>query len=92
MVQRVMYGEVTNEKNANLPDLNPREWATLLPLVFLALFMGVFSSLFTPSIEKPVMKIIQDARARTLPSTDRLRVVPPAPSESPAAVDKGAQQ
>ena len=65
MVQRVMFGEVTNPKNANLPDLNAREWATLLPLVFLSLFMGVFSSLFTPSLEKPVMKIIQDARAKS---------------------------
>jgi len=64
MVQRVMYGEVTNPKNASLPDLSPREWATLLPLVFLSLFMGVFSSWFTPSIEKPVLKIIQDARSQ----------------------------
>jgi NADH-quinone oxidoreductase subunit M len=64
MVQRVMYGEVTNPKNAALPDLSGREWATLLPLVFLALFMGVFSSWFTPSLEKPVMKIIRDARAQ----------------------------
>ena len=64
MVQRVMYGEITNPKNAALPDLSAREWATLLPLVFLALFMGVFSSWFTPSLEKPVMKIIRDARTQ----------------------------
>ena len=76
MVQRVMYGEVTNEKNAALPDLNTREWATLLPLVFLSLFMGVFSSLFTPSIEKPVMKLIQDANARVLMSNTSIRIVP----------------
>jgi NADH-quinone oxidoreductase subunit M len=92
MVQRVMYGEVTNEKNAHLPDLNTREWATLLPLVFLALFMGVFSSLFTPSLEKPVMKIIQEARARSLPAVDRIRVMPTRPSEPPPAADKEAQQ
>ena len=27
MFQRVNYGPVTNEKNASLPDLSPREWA-----------------------------------------------------------------
>ena len=27
MFQRVNYGPVTNEKNAALPDLRPREWA-----------------------------------------------------------------
>ena len=74
MVQRVMYGEVTNPKNANLPDLNAREWATLLPLVFLSLFMGVFSSWFTPSIEKPVLKIIRDARSQV--TTHQMRSNP----------------
>ncbi len=76
MVQRVMYGEVTNDKNSSLPDLNPREWATLFPLVFLSLFMGLFSSLFTPSIEKPVVKLIQDANARVLMANTKIRIVP----------------
>ena len=66
MVQRVMYGEVTNEKNRNLPDLSPREWATVGPLVFLALFMGVFSTVFTPSLERPIEKIIKEANLRAI--------------------------
>src|SRR6187455_3178228 len=33
MFQRVNYGEVTNEKNAALADLRPREWAALVPIV-----------------------------------------------------------
>jgi NADH-quinone oxidoreductase subunit M len=90
MVQRVMYGEVTNAKNANLPDLNLREWVTLLPLVFLSLFMGVFSSLFTPSLEKPVMKIIQDARAKSYAVSEAMPTVPAAPREAPA--EKGETQ
>jgi NADH-quinone oxidoreductase subunit M len=76
MVQRVMYGEVTNPKNASLPDLSPREWATLLPLVFLSLFMGVFSSWFTPSIEKPVLKIIQGARSQVTRYEARRNALP----------------
>ena len=36
MFQRVNYGPVTNEKNAALPDLTPREWAVLVPIVALA--------------------------------------------------------
>jgi NADH-quinone oxidoreductase subunit M len=92
MVQRVMYGEVTNEKNAQLKDLNAREWVTLLPLVFLALFMGVFSSLFTPSIEKPVMKIIQEANAKARVFGGP-RVVPrPAPTPAESAPEPGANQ
>ena len=95
MVQRVMYGEVTNEKNAKLPDLNPREWATLLPLVFLALYMGVFSSVFTPSLEKPVMKIIQDARAKSLTMGGGVRIAPsarPAPTPSEPQAEPGGHE
>ena len=51
MVQRVLYGEVTVEKNQGLRDLTPREWAVLVPLAALALFMGVASPLFTRKIE-----------------------------------------
>src|SRR4030095_9577663 len=41
MFQRVNYGSVTNEKNAALPDLRPREWALLVPIVALTIVMGV---------------------------------------------------
>ena len=51
MVQRVFYGEVTHEENRGLRDLSAREAAVLVPLVALALFMGVASPLFTRKIE-----------------------------------------
>jgi NADH-quinone oxidoreductase subunit M len=51
MVQRVLYGEVTQERNRTLPDLSRRELAVLVPLAALALFMGVASPLFTRKIE-----------------------------------------
>ncbi len=82
-----MYGEVTNPKNASLPDLNAREWATLLPLVFLSLFMGVFSSWFTPSIEKPVLKIIRDARSQV--TTYQMRSNPLPRVAAPPAAEGG---
>jgi NADH-quinone oxidoreductase subunit M len=58
MVQRVLYGEVTQERNRTLPDLQPREWAVLLPLAALALFMGVASPLFTRKIEPAVNALV----------------------------------
>jgi NADH-quinone oxidoreductase subunit M len=63
MVQRVLYGEVTNPKNAALPDLSMRELAVLVPLVVLSLFMGVASPLFTRDIEPAVEKIVRGVRA-----------------------------
>lgn len=41
MLQRVVFGKVTNEENAKLRDLNGREIALLIPLMILMLFMGV---------------------------------------------------
>src|SRR5439155_1652999 len=33
MYQRVIFGEVTHQANRSLPDLSPREWALLVPVV-----------------------------------------------------------
>ncbi|MGH9956469.1 MAG: complex I subunit 4 family protein, partial [Pyrinomonadaceae bacterium] len=41
MLQRVVFGKVTNEENAKLRDLNGREIGLLIPLMILMLFMGV---------------------------------------------------
>jgi NADH-quinone oxidoreductase subunit M len=46
MLQRVVFGPVTNPENATLKDLNARELGLLLPLLLLMLFMGVFPRLF----------------------------------------------
>ena len=63
MVQRVLYGELQNPKNAPLPDLNLREAVVLVPLVVLALFMGMASPLFTHSIEPSADALIRDVRS-----------------------------
>jgi NADH-quinone oxidoreductase subunit M len=63
MVQRVLYGEVTNPKNLGLPDLTTREFAVIVPLVFLALYMGVASPSFTRKIEPSVAALLQKVKA-----------------------------
>jgi NADH-quinone oxidoreductase subunit M len=42
MLQRVVFGTTTSDANAKLPDLNWREFALVLPLLALMLFMGVY--------------------------------------------------
>ena len=46
MLQRVVFGPVTNPENEGLTDLNRREIGLLLPLLFLMLFMGVYPRVF----------------------------------------------
>jgi NADH-quinone oxidoreductase subunit M len=67
MFQRVFYGKVTNPANAALPDLSVREAAVLLPLVALAIFMGVASPKFTRSIEPSVQLLVGHVRTHVQP-------------------------
>ena len=58
MFQRVFFGEVTNEKNANLKDLSPREILVFVPLLVMILWMGVYSKPFTERMEPAVTKFV----------------------------------
>jgi NADH-quinone oxidoreductase subunit M len=46
MLQRVVFGKITNPENAKLSDLNAREVGLLIPLLLLMLFMGVYPRVF----------------------------------------------
>jgi NADH-quinone oxidoreductase subunit M len=58
MFQRVNYGPVTNEKNATMADLQPREWAVIAPIVAVAILMGVLPNLFLRPIEPSVERML----------------------------------
>jgi NADH-quinone oxidoreductase subunit M len=58
MFQRVNYGPVTNEKNASLPDLRPREWFVIVPIIAVAILMGVFPNIFLRPIEPSVERLL----------------------------------
>src|ERR1700687_293257 len=59
LYQRVMFGPVTQSANKELPDLNLREYATLVPLVILAFWIGIYPKPFFALIEKPVQRIVE---------------------------------
>jgi NADH-quinone oxidoreductase subunit M len=68
MVQRVLYGEVTDPKNQGLQDLSARELAIVIPLVALSLYMGIFSPQFTRTIEPAVDNLIRQVQAGQRPA------------------------
>ena len=63
MFQRVFYGPVTHEENAALPDLQPREWAGVLPLCAMALVMGIVPTLFLKPMEASVDALVLRVQA-----------------------------
>src|SRR5262249_50881135 len=64
MFQRVNYGPVTNEKNASLPDLVPREWLAIVPIVAMTIVMGVVPNLFLRPMEPSVNRMLNQVRQR----------------------------
>ncbi|HEX3558635.1 MAG TPA: NADH-quinone oxidoreductase subunit M [Pyrinomonadaceae bacterium] len=62
MLQRVLFGRVTNEKNRRLADLSWREIGLLLPLLALMVFMGAYPR---PFLERSRASIEQ-VRARVV--------------------------
>jgi NADH-quinone oxidoreductase subunit M len=56
LYQRVFWGKVTHEENQHLVDLNGRELATLVPLVALCFWIGIYP--------KPVLSFLHVPLAR----------------------------
>jgi NADH-quinone oxidoreductase subunit M len=79
MFQRVYLGEITNAKNASLPDLRPREWATVVPLCAIAIVMGVFPALFLSPMESSVQRVVERLHV-TQPVTARVQRAEPTES------------
>jgi NADH-quinone oxidoreductase subunit M len=66
MYQRVIFGEVRHEENRRLPDLNAREIWTLVPILLLIVWIGVYPKPFTAVTETAVaelLQIVKDHRA-----------------------------
>ena len=62
MYQRVMWGEVKNERNATLLDLAGRERAMLIPILVLIFWMGIYSSYFLRPMDASVMKLVNQTQ------------------------------
>jgi len=58
MYQRVIFGEVTHEENRRLPDLSPREWVILVPVLVFIVWIGVYPVAFTAKTEASVQALI----------------------------------
>src|ERR1700750_2316153 len=62
LYQRVFFGTVTNAKNEKLPDLTAREIATFVPLIIMALWIGLYPKPFFQILEQPTMQLSRSVR------------------------------
>jgi len=59
MYQRVFFGEITNDKNKELSDLNFREQWTLIPLIIIAFWIGLYPKPFFRMMEPTVNRVLE---------------------------------
>jgi NADH-quinone oxidoreductase subunit M len=62
MYQRVFYGSTGEEVKHHVPDLNMREWACVVPLVVMMVWMGIFTQSFLPPVSDTNAKILDQSR------------------------------
>ena len=57
LYQRVFWGKLTNPENEKLQDLNAREIATLVPLVALCFWIGIYPRPFLEFLHVPAARV-----------------------------------
>jgi NADH-quinone oxidoreductase subunit M len=61
MVQRVFYGDASEEVAHHVYDLNRREWAAVIPLVVMMFWMGTYTKSFLPPISSANARVLRQS-------------------------------
>jgi NADH-quinone oxidoreductase subunit M len=62
LYQRMFFGTIDNPKNEKLIDLSGREWAYMIPLVIMSLWIGVYPKPFLDYVARPVNAVVRQVR------------------------------
>ena len=84
LYQRTMFGSVENPKNEKLRDLNLREIATFVPLIIMALWIGLYPRPFIDFLDTSVNRVV----ARVSPQYLEKRAAKPADCPENVATSK----
>jgi NADH-quinone oxidoreductase subunit M len=72
--KRVFFGEVTNEENRNLPDVNKRELIALVPLLVITIWLGVYPKPVLEPINNSVEAIVQLMHEKSISQEAKSRI------------------
>jgi NADH-quinone oxidoreductase subunit M len=61
LYQRAFFGKASESVSHHVTDLEPREWAAILPLLLLMVWMGTFTQSFMPPISAQNARILEQA-------------------------------
>jgi NADH-quinone oxidoreductase subunit M len=87
MIYRIFFGQVTNEANLAMPDVNLREFALMAPLVILMLVMGFAPNSFLQKSEpatRYLLEVVEAKHASAVASIEQQQLTLNVDEESPA--------
>jgi NADH-quinone oxidoreductase subunit M len=64
MYQRVAFGAIRHEANRHLRDLAIREWAVLVPVIIMIIWIGVYPRTFTGKTEATIEALIAQVESK----------------------------
>ena len=64
MFQRVMFGTVTHPENEKIPDMTRHELATLIPILALIFWIGIYPKPFLDTMDASVKHVLEQAGHR----------------------------
>jgi NADH-quinone oxidoreductase subunit M len=79
LYQRVFFGKPSESVSHHIGDLTPREWAVVVPLLAMMVWMGTFSQTFMPAISTQNAAILQGTQKTAI--TAHLPALPAASQE-----------
>jgi NADH-quinone oxidoreductase subunit M len=62
LYQRAFYGKASESVSHHMTDLSGREWAAILPLLILMVWMGTFTQTFLPAISAQNARILEQTQ------------------------------
>jgi NADH-quinone oxidoreductase subunit M len=88
LYQRTMFGRIENPANAGLKDLGVRELVTFLPLIALAIWIGLYPAPFLRRLETSVARVVVRVSSAYGPALAHC-LTPAAPPTGEAAAPAG---
>jgi len=62
LYQRVFYGDTPGEVASHMRDLSGREWAAVVPLIAMMVWMGVYTASFLPPVTRTNAAILEQSK------------------------------
>ena len=72
--KKLFFGEVTNEKNKNLPDVSKRELLALIPLSIITVWLGVYPKPVLGPINNSVESVVQLMHNKATTQEAKMRI------------------